>query len=137
MRATGNATYDDLTVGRPDRHISPEAKALGANLARLRRARGVTQAQLAKKLGVLQPMVSDYELGKLRLHGLLIVKLAAVLGVSTDEILGVRSSGLAAGAIQQRFLRRLREVELLSTRDQQALLRTVEAFIRGQLRKSA
>ena len=130
------ASYDSA-VGRPDRKIPQEARAIGANLARLRKARGFTQAQLAKKLGLLQPMVSDYELGKLRLHGVLIIRIAAILAVSTDELLGVRSGEAAAGVVQQRFLRKLRDVEHLSTRDQQALLRTVEAFVGGRLKRSA
>lgn len=128
-------TMEDM--GKKNRRISDEARAIGSNLAALRRRRGLTQAELSQKLGILQPMVSDYELGKLRLHGQLILKLARIFGVTTDELLGAAPAEDSGLNVQRRFLRKLRDVEDLSHRDQKALLRTIEAFIRGQLRKSA
>ncbi|HSL56059.1 MAG TPA: helix-turn-helix transcriptional regulator [Pyrinomonadaceae bacterium] len=56
---------------------------------RRRKERGLTQAQMAKRLGVSQPVVSDYERGGLRLHGELILKVAEILDVSANELLGL------------------------------------------------
>ncbi len=36
-------------------------ESIGARIARLRRDKGLTQAELAQALGVSQPVVSDYE----------------------------------------------------------------------------
>ncbi len=68
--------------------ISPAAAAIGARLARLRKDRGMTQMELADKVAVSQPMISDYERGALRLHGELILQLMAILDVTADELLG-------------------------------------------------
>src|SRR5438034_2484544 len=65
------------------------AETVGQRLARLRRERGLTQVELAERLGIAQPIVSDYERGELRLHGQLIVRLTEILGVSADELLGL------------------------------------------------
>jgi transcriptional regulator with XRE-family HTH domain len=57
-------------------------------LVRLRKEAGLSQAQMAEKLGISQPVVSDYERGASRLHGELILKVAEILNVSADELLG-------------------------------------------------
>jgi transcriptional regulator with XRE-family HTH domain len=105
-------------------------ETIAQRLARLRRERGVTQQEMAERLGVSQPVVSDYERGELRLHGELIVTLARILGVSTDEILGYTPAPRTNGAVKnRRILRRLQQLDRLPTRDQQAVLRTLDAFL--------
>ncbi|MBM4258227.1 MAG: helix-turn-helix transcriptional regulator [Deltaproteobacteria bacterium] len=45
-----------------------EEVAPGQRVAQLRKERGLTQQELAERLGISQPVVSDYECGALRLH---------------------------------------------------------------------
>jgi len=109
---------------------SPEGtEAIGARLARIRKERGITQTELAERLGISQPIVSDYERGELRLHGELLLQLAQILDVSVDEILGLGEAKRPARAANRRFLRRLQEIDKLPRRDQEALLRTIDAFL--------
>jgi transcriptional regulator with XRE-family HTH domain len=61
-------------------------------MARLRRERGIPQVELAEMLGIVQPMVSAYENGGLRLHGELIVELTKFLDVSADQLLGLKET---------------------------------------------
>jgi transcriptional regulator with XRE-family HTH domain len=106
-------------------------ETIGQRLARLRRDRGITQAELAEKLEMTQPMISGYEHGTLRLHGELIVELARILSVSSDELLGLGGESKSMTAPKnRRLLRRLQELDSLPRRDQQALLRTIDAFLR-------
>lgn len=108
------------------------AAAIGARLARLRKERGVTQAELARRLGISQPMVSEYERGALRLHGELILELTAILDVTADELLGrageadVRDSSRARN---RGLMRRLQRIDALPKRDRDALMRTIDAFL--------
>lgn len=112
------------------RAIRQDRETIGQRLARLRKERGITQAELADKLGVAQPVVSDYERGELRLHGQLIVELARILSVSADELLGLEALPKNNGAVRnRRLLRRLQQLERLPKRDLQALLRTIDAFL--------
>ena len=103
-------------------------ETIGQRMARLRRERGITQVELAEILGIAQPMVSAYENGGLRLHGELIVELTKILDVTADQLLGLKEtkSGTAPNG---RLLRKLQQLELLPRRDQQALMRTIEAFL--------
>lgn len=112
----------------PDAQRSRET--IGQRLARIRRERGMTQAEIAEKLGVAQPVVSDYERGELRLHGELIVKLTQILRVSSEELLGLeKAKGNGTPVKNRRLARRIQEIERLPRRDQQALLRTIDRFL--------
>jgi hypothetical protein len=63
------------------------------------------------------------------LHGELIVKLAEILNCSVDEILGLRERIAPTGGSNRRSIRRLQQIDLLPKRDQEALLRTIDAFL--------
>jgi transcriptional regulator with XRE-family HTH domain len=105
------------------------AVAIGARLAQLRKEKGITQAELAERLEISQPMASDYERGKLRLHGELIVQLCEILGVSADELLGLNGSKPQKATKNRRLTNRLQAIDKLPKRDQDALFRTIDAFI--------
>ena len=65
-----------------------------------------------------------------RLHGELIVHLTQILGVSADEILGLKTLKARNGGVQnRRLLRQVQALEKLPKRDQQAVIRTIEAFL--------
>lgn len=103
---------------------------LGARIARLRREKGMTQAELAARLKVSQPVVSDYENDVIRLPADVVIEIAGILAASTDELLGMKRVTASASPIKNRRLyRRMQEIEKLPRRDQDALLRTIEAFI--------
>lgn len=106
-------------------------KALGRRLHDLRLRRGMTQAELAAKVGLKQPMLSLYERGDVRLPALLAARLVKALGASCDELVGLKESR-ENGQLQDRGLvRRLQKVERLSRRDKQTLLRTIDRFLQG------
>jgi transcriptional regulator with XRE-family HTH domain len=106
-------------------------ETLGQRLARLRKARGLTQTQLAGKLDLIQAMISDYESDRRRMHAELIVRVARALEVSADELLGMKPSrSSAAAGLSLKFTRRLLKIETLSPVRQKALLQTIDMFVR-------
>ena len=115
-------------MGSKTRRRYAEAN-FGPNLARLRRERGITQVELAKKLGLQQSMISHYERGSLRMHGGLLAKLCEILGATADELIGRERTAPANAVEDRRFLRRFQNIERLSKRDKLALLRTIDAFL--------
>lgn len=75
--------------------------------------------------------MSDYESGTPRLHGELILKVADILGVTADELLGRESNKPKArpsGKVQQLF----EEVANLPRRQQDKVVEFVSAFVRQQ-----
>jgi transcriptional regulator with XRE-family HTH domain len=106
-------------------------ESLGERLARLRKQKGFTQIELAQKMSIIQSLISDYERDRIRPHPEMIVRFALALGVSADEILGLARPPKAANGTtkNRRLLRRLQQIDKLPKRDQDALLRTIDAFL--------
>ncbi len=61
---------------------------MGERIAQLRKARDMTQAQLAGVLGVAQQTVQGYEAGSRRIPVSTLPLVAATLSVSLDELFG-------------------------------------------------
>ncbi|MDO8590594.1 MAG: helix-turn-helix transcriptional regulator [bacterium] len=64
-----------------------ESAKLGKNLKRIRTAKGVSQGEIGRILGVDKGFVSNIENGKTNPTLATIAKLAKAIGVSTDELL--------------------------------------------------
>lgn len=112
------------------------ARAIGERLTRFRKAKGLTQVELAEKLESTQALVSKYERGDLMLHGELIVRFAAILGVTTDELLGAEKKSAAKEPPpvikDRRLVRRIQLAEQLPRRDKDALMRTIDMYLRSR-----
>lgn len=107
------------------------ARLIGERLASLRKAKGLTQIDVAHALDITQTLISKYERGDLLMHGELIAQFAGVFGVSADDILGIESkrSKPTLPAVDKTLARRLAQLQALPRRDRDALLRTLDAFL--------
>ena len=63
-------------------------QAMGQHIAWLRKAQGLTQVELAERLGVAQQTLAHYEVGRLRVALSMLPALASALTVSIEELLG-------------------------------------------------
>jgi transcriptional regulator with XRE-family HTH domain len=115
------------------------AEMFGQRLARLRKARGYTQTELGDMVGLSQRLMTYYERESGRPPGHLLPRLAGVLGVSVDVLLGVEGAREPPPPKHSRLWRKLREVEHLPDPDRKAVLRLVDALLVKQRlqRKSA
>jgi len=73
-------------------------QGFGTRLAELRRAAGLTQVELAEAVGISQRMVAYYESAEDYPLAQLLRHLSRVLGVTTDELLGVAPPKARRGA---------------------------------------
>lgn len=106
-----------------------DLETIAQGLVRLRNERRLTQAQMAKRLGVSQPVVSDYERGGLRLHGELILKVAEILEVSANELLGLDTKAAPKKrGPQSQLEKQMAAIASLPRKEQQQLLAVVEAL---------
>lgn len=110
--------------------LQEHSESVGERIARLRKAQGFTQAQLAQSIGISHSLVSDYECGRLRLNDEMVVRVALALKASADEILGLSSDHLADNQPSLRLMRRIKKIEQLPAAEQKALLRTIDMAIR-------
>jgi transcriptional regulator with XRE-family HTH domain len=104
--------------------------AFGKRLFTLRKTRGLTQVQLAEALGTTQRVISHYETNAELPPSSIIIPLARVLAVSTDELLGLkpaRSNGNSS-VEKQRLWKRFQKMEALPTKDQRAVIRLINSL---------
>jgi transcriptional regulator with XRE-family HTH domain len=112
-------------------------ETLGERLTRLRKERGYTQVELAEKIGTIQVIVSNYERDRLRMHAEMVARFAKALDVSADILLGLQKNGNRKNSngrprkIPRRILRRVEQIEGLSSQHQRALLKTIDTFLKG------
>jgi transcriptional regulator with XRE-family HTH domain len=110
--------------------VAEREESIGARISQLRKDKGMTQKELAERLEVSQPVVSDYENDVIRLPADIVGEIAQILEVTSDELLGLKRESRSTGSVKNRRLsRRLQAIDALPKRDQEALLRTIDAFI--------
>ncbi len=119
-------------------------KQTGEKIKKLRISAGLTQSQLAKKLGVSTSTVGMYEQGRRKPDGTMLIKLCDVFSVTADSLLGV-SAPLCEAAdiireVSERF-RNDRNIMLngvpMSTEDRERLLSVIEATANAVLSKKS
>ena len=105
--------------------------AFGKRLFTLRKTRGLTQSQLAEALGTTQRVISYYETDAELPPSAVIVPLARILAVSTDELLGLRPAKNTNGnssVEKQRLWKRFQKMDALATKDQRAVIRLINSL---------
>lgn len=113
-------------------YVAPvDEKTIAKRLRDTRKARGLTQVEVARQVGIPQTLLSEYERGTVRIHAAMVAALARVLHVSTDELLGVKPPRDNGTVHDRRFFRRLQRIETLPKRAKQTLLNTIDLFLQG------
>lgn len=106
-------------------------ESLGQRIAKFRKLNGLTQTQLADQIGLTQVLVSDYERDKIRPHPEMIVRFALALGVSADQLLGIKKPKEAGKMPGLKMLRRIKKIEELPPSKQKTLLHIIDTFVKG------
>lgn len=102
---------------------------VGKRVASLRQAMGLTQRQLAQKLEEPQSNIAYWESRAPAPPGEVLPKLAKTLGVSVDELLGVRPIKLKRVAVKGHLQQVFEEAAKLPRRQQYKIVEFVEAFV--------
>ena len=107
---------------------------IAERLIALRKEKGVTQVEMARKLKTTQSIYSRYERADVRLYVDTLLRISQILGVTPNELFGVTNSGGDAAdpiehSIPKRFIRKLRGVENLTRTQQDSLLLIIDATI--------
>ena len=77
---------DSVAIEETDFWKEMQSNRIGNLLSAARLKAGLSQSQLAEKLGIRQNMVSDYERGKRRLSSAMAKRMAKILKIKVDRI---------------------------------------------------
>lgn len=73
--------------------VTPQDKrfyqALGKRIAERRKAQGLTQVELAERLGISQQTLAHYEVGRLRVAVAMLPALAKELAIPVEDLVGM------------------------------------------------
>jgi transcriptional regulator with XRE-family HTH domain len=103
------------------------AEAIGARLARLRRAKGWNQKELGRRMGLRGSQISKLERGSVSPRADILPRLSEVLGVSADYLL----TGRSFGAMQRdyRLRDRMEALETLPEPQRNHLVEFLDALV--------
>jgi transcriptional regulator with XRE-family HTH domain len=105
-------------------------KALGAHIAMLRKAHGMTQAELAQSLGVSQQTVFAYELGDRRVTVPLLAKLAKIFSISVEDLMGItKAPRVKRQRLSPKVLRHAERLQQLSKTEQRLVIRIIDILM--------
>ena len=103
----------------------------GKRLAELRKARGVTQRELAKKIGASQRRIAYYEDPNNKyIPADLLPAILKVLKVSADELLGIKDAKHQLDPDHAALWRKLKKITNLPRKDQKALLQVLDSLLK-------
>jgi len=118
---------DDLMqTGRPSKH---QRTAFGERLHAAREAAGLSQSQIAEKMGVIQSTYSDWERYPVAVRPDQIEKLARLLNVSVEYLFGRKTSMSHRGGPVGKARRAFEEVSKLSRHQQEQIIKVVNALV--------
>lgn len=108
----------------------------GDALERIRKERGLTQAQLAQKLDVNQSLIAKWESGKVQPRAATLAKLAETLEVAVEELIVGEAQTTSSSAptkslraLDPKLVELFEEAHKLSPGDREALRRILEAML--------
>lgn len=99
-------------------------------LKRARQVKGLTQGQLAHRVGADVNRISKYETGAMVPPTGMLVKLADVLEVTTDYLIRGGENRPAAQVGDPELLNQFRQLETLPAQDRQVLKILIDAFLK-------
>lgn len=113
-------------MSQEEKHFFVE---LGARIAELRKELGLTQQQLADALETTQQQVASYESARLRVPASMLPRLARVLGVTLEMLIGEEPRTAAKRGPTPKLQQQLERLSSLPKPKQRAIMEVLEAMI--------
>ncbi len=109
---------------------------IGKNLKKLRQSRGLSQRDLAKKLGVTQKVVTTYETDQSIPTVVRLLKLSGLFNVSIEELIGVNKIEIKEQKPHLHGNSRTAKVQMLfnklSEEEQRTILKQIKALVESK-----
>ena len=110
--------------------INEDLSRFGKRLAKLRKAAGYTQQQLADEIGATRRMIAYYESESQHPPANMLADLARALNVSADALLGIKP--VETTPISSRLERRIRQIEKLGPKPRQQITQLIDTFVEAE-----
>ena len=107
----------------------PQAnEPFGKRIATIRKAKGLTQLELAAKIGASRRVIAYYECQSSHVPANLLLPIAKALKISVDALVGLKKEEIKS-TDHAALWRRLKKAEQLPRKDQKAVCHYIEALL--------
>ena len=104
--------------------------ALGQRIAERRKAKGITQVQLAEQLGIAQQTMAHYEGGVSRIAVETLAQAAQVLDTHVEDLLGTQAKRSAGKrGPQPKIAQQLERIQALPAAEQRAISKVLDSVL--------
>lgn len=106
----------------------------GLRLAKIRKTAGLSQDELAERIGASQPVISRFEKGQRKMYDDILTALAEALDVTPNDILGIepcKPVKTDESNLSRRLVQRMKQIEGLPRRAQDKVMATLELALKG------
>jgi transcriptional regulator with XRE-family HTH domain len=117
-----------MPLKHPLEPIAISSKDIGYRIMTLRKAKGLTQTQLAEQIGITQHVLSNYEIGRCAITVEMLVRFSLALECSTDQLIGLNHP-INLPALSIKLMHRLKQIETLPTDRQKKVLQNLENIL--------
>ena len=131
--------YNTRHNKRQEENVMPKLKiedngagTFGERMAKFRKKAGYSQRDLAKETDISQRMIAYYEKQAQHPPTHLLPTLAKALGVSADELLGIKETNPKNQKKDMRLWRRFSQIEQMETKEKRQILQLLDTFIENE-----
>jgi transcriptional regulator with XRE-family HTH domain len=117
---------DSMPIGKDEKAFFAQ---LGARIAEVRKAQGITQAQLAEVLSVSQQTINAYEVGRRRMPVSSLPIIARHLGVSIEELLGDTSTAARKRGPAPKLQQQIERIQQLPRTRQRFVMEMIDTVL--------
>lgn len=103
--------------------------ALGERMAQFRKARGITQVQIAQSLGLTQQTYQSYEVGRRRIPVSALPAVARALSVSLEDLFGESDSATRKRGPAPKWQKQIEAIAQLPKARQQFIAQMLDAVL--------
>ena len=118
------------------REPTEKTRQIAQRLATMRKRQGISQNGLCSQLGLTQPMMSRYENGDRRIPSELLAEFAIAIGVSADELLGLKAAKKNTHEIDEetkKLWKKFQQFNKLPEHDRRAVIRLINSLSRAKI----
>lgn len=129
MDLLNDLNMDSMAISASERAFFTR---LGARVAELRKARDITQVEMAQALRVSQQTINSYEVGRRRIPVSALPALARSLGVSLEELLGEDLGGVKKRGPTPKLQQQIERIMELPRSQQRFVMQMLDTVLAQQ-----
>jgi transcriptional regulator with XRE-family HTH domain len=106
--------------------------SFGEKVAAIRKKKGLSQDELAKKVGTISVTIGRYERDEIKPSVDVAAKIAEALETSLDYLVGNSDA-----VLEKNLVKKITDIQKLSSDDKNVVLKLIDAFLRDATAKKA